>query len=427
MTILAFDAPNHGASAHRDARHTADHLRGPLRQPAPWRRNLAALWFAELTAIFGFSFAFPFIPVFLREMGVRSASELAWWSGVAGGVSGLTLAIMSPVWGVLADRYGRKAMTVRAMIGGGITVGLMGLARGPLDLTLLRLAQGAMSGTIAAATALVASGTPRHMVGRALGILSSAVAVGSAFGPLVGGLAASALGVRSIFLAGGVLLLMASVPVIAVVRDVMPSPKSEARRPALEILRTAGPGTVGAVAALVACQCLLHTSFTGLQPLVVLRLIHDLQTDVAAVTGVAFAASGLGSALSATLYGGLARRYGYRSVAVAAAVLMAGSQLLTAYGPGLAAIVGGLTLTGIFFGCLGPAISAMMGLETPDAAQARVFGVGASATAIGFGIGPFMGGAVAASVGTPPAMAGCALAALLLGLVLATLVREPAR
>ena len=77
--------------------------------PLDWRRNLAALWFAQVTAIFGFSFAFPFLPVYLRQLGVHDPGALAVWTGVAGGVSGATLAVMSPIWGALADRYGRRA------------------------------------------------------------------------------------------------------------------------------------------------------------------------------------------------------------------------------------------------------------------------------------------------------------------------------
>ena len=41
-----------------------------------WRRNLAALWFAEFTAIFGFSFAFPFLSIFInQDLGVRAQRE----------------------------------------------------------------------------------------------------------------------------------------------------------------------------------------------------------------------------------------------------------------------------------------------------------------------------------------------------------------
>ncbi|HEY6117891.1 MAG TPA: hypothetical protein VI172_18215, partial [Candidatus Dormibacteraeota bacterium] len=59
-----------------------------------WRRNLAALWFAEFTAIFGFSFAFPFMPIFLsQDLGVRQGSDLDLWTAAAVSASGISMAI----------------------------------------------------------------------------------------------------------------------------------------------------------------------------------------------------------------------------------------------------------------------------------------------------------------------------------------------
>jgi MFS transporter, DHA1 family, multidrug resistance protein len=400
---------------------------GVLTAGVDWRRNLAALWFAQFTAIFGFSFAFPFLPVYLRDLGVHDVGQLALLSGLAGGASGAALAVMSPLWGILADRYGRRAMLLRAMVGAGITVGLMGFARGPLDLVLLRLIQGATSGTVPAATALVASGTPRHRVGWALGVLSSAVAVGSALGPLVGGLAAAAFGIRAIFWGGGVLLAVATLPVLLVVREVPVQRSEEERGPVIALLRRIAPGAVGTLGALLVCQALIQLSYNGYQPLVVLRLLTRLSTGIEAVTGLAFAAAGLCSALASVLYASFARRIGYRTLGVIGAIALAGAQLVVAWSPGVAGIVAGAALAGAFYGTVGPAISTMIGLETPAAVQARVFGVVASANAVGFALGPFGGGVVADRYGTFVAIAGCAAASCVLALVLWTRAREPAR
>jgi DHA1 family multidrug resistance protein-like MFS transporter len=397
-----------------------------------WRRNLAALWFAQFTAVLGFSFAFPFLPLYLRELGVTRPSELALWTGLTGGASGAAVAVMGPIWGAVADRYGRKPMVVRAMVGAAIAVSLMGFARGPVDLLVLRLVLGATSGTVSAATALVATGTPRGHVGWALGVLTSAVAAGSALGPLIGGLAASALGVRAVFWAGGALLAAAVLPVLLVVREVAPPAVANGRRrPALQVLQAAAPGTLAAVGTLIACQALVQSSFIGFQPLVVLRLLGrpsaGAAAGTAAVTGLAFGASGLFSALSSATYSRLARRHGYRTVALGAALLMAAAELLTGYAPTLAAIVTGTALAGAFYGAIGPAVSSMIGLETPAEVQARVFGLSSSATAVGFALGPFSAGVLAARLGSSGAIAVCAAVALALAGVLAFRAREPSR
>src|SRR2546430_14915674 len=134
------------------------------------------------------------------------------------------MAIASPIWGILGDRFGRKPMLIRSMLGGGITVGLIFLAQSPIQLVILRLAQGATSGTVAAATALVAAETPRLRVGWALGVVTSAIALGGAIGPVVGGLAGDLFGLRLVLLRGRVALFLAIISAVPIRRRDHPGP-----------------------------------------------------------------------------------------------------------------------------------------------------------------------------------------------------------
>jgi len=398
----------------------------PLRQPVDWRRNLAALWLAEFTAIFGFSFAFPFLPLFLhRDLGIPNGSKLALWTGVAASVTGFALAITSPIWGMLADRYGRKPMLVRAMIGGGVSVGLIGFVRTALQLTGLRVVQGATSGTVAAATALVAGETPLAEMGWALGILSSAIALGSAIGPAAGGLAANVVGLRATFIAGGILLLVAAVPVIVVVRESAPAASHRQRPRPLAGLRAAGPGTLAAVSILIVAQVLLQASYTAAQQLVVLRLLQFDPGAASTVTGAAFAAGGIATAIAGVTYARLLRRTGYRLLAGTAAFLMAAAIAAAAAAPNLALEVAAFVLASLLFGALIPAFGAMIGLQTPSQVQASVFGFSSSAVALGFGIGPLSGGLIASRAGVGTALTAAAAVALVLAGLIALAVREP--
>src|SRR5260370_24592224 len=128
-------------------------------------------------------------------------------------------------------------MLLRSMIGGAITVGLIFFVRSPTELLILRLLQGATSGTVAAATALVAAETPRTRVGWALGVVTSSVALGGAIGPVVGGLAGAAFGLRPVFLGGGVLLLLSTVPVLFVVRESPPRRRVGPQLGTLKLIR----------------------------------------------------------------------------------------------------------------------------------------------------------------------------------------------
>lgn len=392
-----------------------------------WRRNLAALWFAEFTAIFGFSFAFPFMSIFInKDLGVPSGRELDLWTAVAASASGFAMAIASPIWGVLGDRYGRKPMLLRSMIGGAVTVGLMGLAQNPAQLVVLRLAQGATSGTVAAATALVAAETPRSRVAWALGVVTSAVALGGAIGPVVGGLAGEVFGLRLVFVGGGVLLLLSLIPVVVVVRESPLIPSTGPRLKTLSMLNER-PGLRHALTVLIGAQGLVNVCTSATQQLVVLRLLEMLTSAVSAVSGIGFGLSGVASSASAVFYTQVTRRFGYVWTTAAAAALMAFAIAIIGISPWVAAVVVALGLNGLFSGVVIPATASMIGLETPHEAQSTVFGINASSVALGFCIGPLIGGTVAATASVPTALYVIAALALGLAALLAIGAREPAR
>ena len=349
--------------------------------------------------------------------------------GVAGGASGFALAITSPLWGLMADRFGRKSMLIRAMVGGGLTVGMIAFARGPLDVVLLRLLQGAFSGTVAATTTLVATGTPRERVGWAMGIMSSAVALGGAVGPLLGGIAASNFGLRTTFLAGGTLLLVAVVPVIFAVHEAPLQRVAGKREPALSVLRHAGVGTLVAVAVLLVAQSLGQISQSGMQQLVALKLLGLEQAGGNSTTavGIAFACAGVASAFSAVFYSRLVPVAGYRGIMIAAALLSMLALIAMGWTQAVVGVIVATFLAGLFFGALGPATSAMIGLETPPEVQGRVFGISASATAIGFAVGPLGGGALAGLVSVPAALYAMAAISGILSGLMAISGREPKR
>jgi MFS family permease len=392
-----------------------------------WRRNLAALWFAEFTAIFGFSFAFPFLSIFIsQDLGVQHGRDLDLWTAAAGSATGLSMAIASPIWGVLGDRYGRKPMLLRSMVGGALTVGLIFLARTPEQLLVLRFLQGATSGTVAAATALVAAETPRSRVGWALGVVTSAIALGGAIGPVVGGLAGALFGLRIVFLGGGILLLLALIPVLLIVRESPVVRRKGTAGHALELINER-PGLKHTLAVLIGAQGLISVTTSATQQLVVLRLLEMMTSGVSAITGVGFGLAGLASSCSAVFYTSVTRRIGFVRTTAAAAVLVGVAVALIGLAPYVALVVFAIGLSGLFSGVVIPATASMIGLETPREAQSTVFGFNASSVAFGFFLGPLIGGSVAATAGVPIALIVIAALALVLAVLLLTGAREPAR
>jgi len=379
-------------------------------------------------AIFGFSFAFPFLSIFLnKDLGVASGHDLDLWTAASASVSGLTMAVASPVWGILGDRFGRKPMVLRSMIGGAITVGLIFFAQNPFQLVVLRLLQGATSGTVAAATALVAAETPRSRVGWSLGVVTSAVALGGAIGPVVGGFAGAVVGLRWVFLGGGVLLLISALPVVLVVRESPIVRRSGPRLSTLSLIDRQ-PGLVRQLAVLIGAQGLINVCNSATQQLVVLRLLEMLTSGVSAVSGLGFGLAGIASSAAAVGYTRVTRRLGYVPTAALAAGLVAAAVAMIGVAPWAALVVIGVGLNGLFSGVVIPATASMIGLDTPHDAQSTVFGLNASSVAFGFFLGPIIAGTVAAVAGdVRPALFVVAALALVLAAILGTWAREPTR
>lgn len=355
--------------------------------------------------------------------------ELDLWTAAVASISGFAMSVASPIWGVLGDRYGRKPMLIRSMLGGAITVGLTSIVQTPEQMLILRFLQGATSGTVAAATALVAAETPRSRVGWALGVVTSAVALGGAIGPVAGGLGAALYGLRVVFFGGGALAVIALIPVIVVVRE---SPRVRRSGPQLGALAMIGQqaGLRKALAVLIASQGLVNVCISAMQQMVVLRLLELLSSGVAAVSGLGFGLNGISSSIAAVGYTRVTSRLGYVRTAAAAAGLLGLSIAVIGIAPWPAVVVAALGLSGIFSGVIVPATASMIGLETPHDAQSTVFGFNASSVALGMSVGPLLGGVVAAGTGANGVqialLVAAVLALLLAGLVTAA-AREPAR
>ncbi len=195
-------------------------LRLPMKPLEPWRRTLYIVWAAQFIAMLGMSFVVPFLPFYVRNLGVQDEAAVSLWSGLIFAGPFLPSFILTPVWGFLGDRYGQKLMTVRAVFGLAISQFLIGLAPTVEMLLVLRMVQGAISGFLAAALALVSSHAPRHRSGYAIGLLQTATSAGSVLGPFFGGMLADAIGYRSVFflvagmctITGFIILLYVSEP-----------------------------------------------------------------------------------------------------------------------------------------------------------------------------------------------------------------------
>ncbi len=396
--------------------------RAPHRRP-DWNQTLLALWVAQTASLMGFTFVFPFVPLFIqKELGVASPREVVLWSGAAGAATGIALAVFSPLWGAIADRYGRKPMVIRSMVGGGLVIAAIALVANVQQFLVLRAVQGALAGTVAASTALVATEAPRDRVSSSLGVLQTAVFTGTAGGPLIGAVVAAAVGLRASFAVAGVLLIAAGVLVWRSVHEEFRAPVRAVRTPSGLV------GLAGPALALVMVLALIQVATAGIfpiLPLFVASLAPAGGPSPSFLSGMLFGLSALAGTAGALLYTRLTGRFGFRPVLIAAS--LAGGLFAILQGTALnyLQLVLLTCLAGVSQGVIGPLVNSMLGQEAPYAVRGRAFGIGASATALGSAVGPLLGASVAAAAGLRWAIVATGAMLLAMGAWSALAVREP--
>src|SRR5690242_854610 len=171
-----------------------------------WQRTVHIVAATQVAVLIGFNFAFPFLPLLIQELGVTDRGELALWTGLAIGLSGIVMAVVSPIWGLAADRFGRKTMLIRSIGAGAILTGLQAAVTNVAQLAVVRIFQGALTGTQTAGWMLIAGIAPKERTGYSIGLLNTAIQVGNLAGPVLGGIAVATIGLRSSFLLGAVVL-----------------------------------------------------------------------------------------------------------------------------------------------------------------------------------------------------------------------------
>lgn len=332
-----------------------------------------------------FALALPFLPLYIHELGVMSPGRAALWAGVSSTASGLAMALLAPLWGRLADRFGRKAMVLRATFAGVFVVGAMGLVQGPSPLVLLRLLQGGLTGTISAANTLVASVVPEGKLGFSMGLMQTAVLVGVAGGPLLGGAVADSLGYRAAFGLTAALLLIAGALVLFGAR--------ERRRPIQKAAAPPVPPDRRALRPVLVVTFLDQFANSIVGPVLPLFIgaLAGGGRGTAGATGVVLGAFALSASVGALVAGRLADRLTPRTVLVACA----GGAAMFAAGQALATSVLALGLLragmGLFIGGTIPAANVLLGQLTRPESRGAAFGLTASASALGFAAGPLVG------------------------------------
>jgi DHA1 family multidrug resistance protein-like MFS transporter len=272
-----------------------------------WRRNQLVMTAVVFVVFTGFAFVLPFLPLYVRELGVRDEVAVARWAGVLIGVAPLLAGLLAPLWGRLGDRYGAKPMAVRALVAYVILLVLSAYVTNVRQLFALRTGIGLFGGIGPLGLAMATSLAPRDQTGRAVGSIQAAQILSAAIGPLAGGFLADAVGIRRTFLATALLCAAALALVVFFYQEAPRRPRAEGEgaMPFRKVLALPGVLTLLWVLFLVN---FVGRSFTPILPLYLQRLGVS-RDNLASATGLLISLYSIAAALSAAFLGRASRRF----------------------------------------------------------------------------------------------------------------------
>ena len=386
-----------------------------------WKVTLGIVFLAQVFAAIGFSMVYPFLPLYVESLGSSSALSTEALAGLVISVQSITMMIAAPIWGVLADRYGRKRMILRAMIGGGFMLVLMGFVQNAEQLIALRAIQGVVTGTVSANNALVAAATPRERVGFAMGTLQLGLWSGVAVGPLIGGVMADLFGYSVPFLiTGGLLGIGALIISIGINESFEPPKQAQSAHPRMilrgwkDILRAPGVSAVLLMRFLVA---MARSIIIPIAPLFVVSLIGSQSHASNTAAGLMLAVSSATSTFGAVYLGSLGDRISHKKVLFfcsAAAAMLYIPQVFVANVWQLLLLQG---LAGIAAGGLVASPSALLSRFTDRGSAGAVYGLDNSVWSGSKAIAPMIGATIAIAFGFRGAFAASALVFVLIAIV----------
>ncbi len=405
-------------------------LKATLRRPPPkkkknivrnWKVTLAIVLMSQVFSAMGFSMIFPFLPLYIQSLDSSMGLSTEFLAGMVVASQGFTMMIASPLWGIVADRYGRKKMAQRAMLGGSVILAMMGFVGTAEQLILIRAIQGVITGTNSANNALVAAATPRERVGFAMGMLQVGQWGGIAVGPLIGGVLADAFGYRIPFLITASFLFMAGLVITFGIHENFVPPKNPTKFSVRaifgewkHIVQTSGVGLVYGMRFL---SSLARSTLIPIAPLFVVTLIVDGDASINTYAGLVLAVSSATSTFGAVYLGNLGDKITHRKILIGASIVAAILYIPQIFVADVWQLLILQGLAGLAAGGLVAAPSALLARYTSSGEVGAVYGLDNSIVSGARSVAPILGAMVAIWFGMRGVFALSALVFAVMGFI----------
>ena len=366
------------------------------RERGPWHRNLIVLWFCTFVAGMAFSEIMPFLSLFVSQLGDFTKAQTTFYSGLAFAADYAISAISAPLWGIIADKKGRKIMLLRASLGMAVAMGLMGFVTNVWQLVALRALQGVFAGFISNAQALVASQTPRKYSGRALSTLITGAVSGQLFGPVIGGLLAQLFSIRNTFFITAGLLMVAFLLSLFFVQEHF-KPVAHHREPGDSRNPLAAFQNPRLIIVMLCSTAIVQFGNASIAPIISLyvRELMHYRGPITVVAGIIAALPGISNIFSAPRLGRYGDQHGSGKVLLFGYIF----AVIMYFPQGIVTSVVALGILrfaiGISDGALYPEIQTVLTKNTPVHLTSTIFSYNQSFQAIGNMFGALLGGLVA--------------------------------
>ncbi|MGC0797718.1 multidrug efflux MFS transporter [Pantoea agglomerans pv. betae] len=366
----------------------------------PWKINLISVWFGCFFTGLAISQIIPFLPLYLEQLGITGGESLSLWSGLTFSITFLVSAAVAPLWGSLADRKGRKLMLLRAAFGMGVVILLQAFVTEAWQLLLLRALMGLTSGYIPNAMALVAAQVPRERSGWALSCVSTGQIGGVILGPMLGGLLADWVGLRTVFIVTAALLMVSFLVTLFLIKETGYTPVSKKEKlSGREVFRSLDNPKL--------MLCLFFTTMViqmcngSVNPILTLfvRELAPTAENIAFLSGVIAALPGVSALLAAPRLGRLGDRIGTQRILLATMVISLLLFIAMSFVTSTTQLGVLRFLLGFADGAMMPAVQTLLVRHSRDNITGRIFGYNQSFMYLGNVAGPLLGAAVSAVAG----------------------------
>ena len=364
-------------------------------RPDAWQRNVFAVTAASFMGYTGFTLVMPFLPLFIGRLGVTDVGQVAMWTGVSLGITPALTALLSPAWGRLGDRFGRKIMVERSLVSFVVLMTAMAFVTQAWHVLAIRAVQGLFAGYGSLSVAMAAESAPRDRMPNAIGLVQTAQRIGPGVGPVVGGILAGLVDLRRVFLltAGFYAAGLVIVHLLYDDRATHAAPADPADSGRVTFRDVLAFQNFLLMMVVIFALQFVDRSFGPVLPLWV-EQTGVAPSRVALTSGVLFSIIAIAGALGHHFCGRLLRRYASR-------VVIAGGMAIAAAASAVFGITGSfsiMTAASLLFGVgIGAAMTASYsaaGAVIPPGAHGAGFGVLTSASLVGMASSPVIAGFV---------------------------------